>query len=215
MVREVGASGTVTTVVGTTGEHARLVDWVGQAWLELQNTNPDWTWLRTSTTFNTVASQAAYDPEVVIGAGLMANWVPNTFRVYDTTVANETFLQQVDYDVFRNGYILGTTRSTEGYPSVVTIQPDKTIRIALVPNSADYVIVADYIKYPTELALDADIPEMPTRFHMALVYKAMEWYAAYENAPEVGMRGAQAYRKMMDDLRQDQLPKITRGYGFI
>ena len=215
LIREVGASGTASTLVGVTGEHARLTDWIGQAWLELQSQNNDWTWLRKETSFSTVASQATYDPEVVIGAGLLANWVPDTFRAYDTTPANETFLEQLDYDVFRNAYILGTTRTTEGYPSVVTIQPDKTIRVALVPNSSDYVIVASYIELPTELAVDIDTPGMPSRFHMAIVYKAMEWYASYEAAPEVAQRASMYYAKMMDDLRQDQLPKITRGGGFI
>ena len=213
--REVGASGIITALASSTGEQARLKDWIGQAWVELQNEQPNWTWLRASTTFSTVTSQATYDPEVVIGAGLMANWVPNTFRVYDTSIANETFLAQLDYDVFRDAYILGTIRSTEGYPSVVTVRPDKTIQVALVPDSANYTIVADYLKYPTELSVDGDTPEMPTRFHMALVYKAMEWYASYEAAPEVAQRAAIYYRKMMDDIRMDQLPKITKSGSFL
>lgn len=211
--REVGASGSIATVTGATGEFKRLADWVAQAWLELQMERREWNWMRKSTTFPTVIGQQAYDP-VTIPIADLDHWVNGTFRIYQTTADNEQFLSQLEYDIFRDTYIIGTSRTTQGFPSAVTIDPNKKILLALIPNAV-YTVVADYYKVPTELDSDDDVPDIPSRFHMLPVYKAMEWYASYENAPEVIARGAQNYRNMYDQLLLDQMPMIGIDRGFL
>lgn len=207
--QEVGASGTITSVALATGEYKRLSSWVAQAWLELQMDQREWNWMRKATTFPTVAGQQAYDPPVDLD-----HWVNDSFRVYYPTVDNEQFLSQMEYNSFRDVYILGTTRTSQGWPTVVSIDPNKKLLLALLPDIV-YTVVADYFTVPTELSADDDVPGIPSRFHMLPVYKAMEWYASYENAPEVANRAVVAYRNMYDQLVLDQLPMLGVERGFL
>lgn len=207
--REVGASGTLLSVAHATGEYARLVDWVGQAWIEIQEAHPDYLWQRKSIDFETVVGQGRYfPPEFTVPVTDFENWRNGSFRVYLDTVGNENLMSQLPYDAYRNTYLYGTTRTTQGYPTVVTVAPDKALLIALIPDRV-YHIVADYYTLPQELTLDTDVPTMPSRFHMAIVYKAMQWYGSYENAPEVVMRGIDGYTRLMSNLIYDQTQSVT------
>ena len=53
-----------TSVVGQTGELARVVDWVQDAWNDIQTKHNTWQWMRSKFTVNTVADQQAYAPTV-------------------------------------------------------------------------------------------------------------------------------------------------------
>ena len=58
---ESGRSGGVLgTVLGATGDDARLANWVADAWLELQRRSHGWTWMRAEISGRTVAGQSAY-----------------------------------------------------------------------------------------------------------------------------------------------------------
>ena len=52
---------------------------------------------------------------------------------------------------------------------------------------------------------------MPARYHMAVVYKAMQKYGAYEAAPEVYARGEKGAKRYMQMLEIDQMPGVTNG----
>jgi hypothetical protein len=206
--REVGASGTLLTVTNATGEYARLVDWIGQAWIEIQEAHPDYLWQRKSIDFETVVGQGRYfPPEFTVPVTDFENWRNGSFRVYLDTVGNENLMSQLPYDTYRDTYLYGTTRTTQGYPTVVTVAPDKSALIALIPDRV-YHIVADYYTLPQELLIDTDVPTMPSRFHMAIVYKAMQWYGSYENAPEVVMRGIDGYTRLMSNIVYDQTQSV-------
>jgi len=46
---------------------------------------------------------------------------------------------------------------------------------------------------------------------MAIVYRAMMYYAGYEAAPEVLSRGDFEYRRLYSRMEIDQLPTIVSG----
>jgi len=50
---------------------------------------------------------------------------------------------------------------------------------------------------------------MPDRFHMAIVYLAMQYYAMWESAPEVMVRGKSMFGRMIVQLENDQLQLVT------
>jgi hypothetical protein len=211
---EVGASGSITTVVGATGEYARLKNWIAQAWIELQMEHTDWRFMRAGSTLSTIAGTSEYDVTAApISLATFANFVPNTFRIYETT-GDEQYLYEMDWDSFRDEWIFGSNRTSQSRPQFVTVKPDKKLVLAQIPDKV-YTVVFDYYKLPTELSLDADTPNIPTRFHMLMVYKAMEWYASYENAPEVATRGAFYYAGLLDNLRLDQLLDVTTDRSFL
>jgi hypothetical protein len=67
-------------------------------------------------------------------------------------------------------------------------------------------VVGDYFKAPSELTVDADTPALPSKHHMAIVYRALMMYGMYEGAPDAVQRGQMEFNKLMNRIRIDQLP---------
>lgn len=213
--REAGVSGPsagIATVSNTSGEAQRLCDWVSQAWVEIQEEHEEWDWMRKSVTFNTVLNQQNYVPSGA-EANLtdFARWKTNTFRAYITSVGigSEMFVMPMNYEEFRDYYQFGARRYTYGRPISITVNPgDKALMLGPAPDQ-QYTMIGEYFKTVQNLSLDADIPDMPDRFHMAIVYRAMIHYGMFEAAPEAVQRGENLYNEMLLRLEADQLPQIV------
>lgn len=203
--QEAGISGSgPSTTVSQSGEMKRVVDWTNAGWQDVQTANPDWLWMQGEFTFSCTPTQAAYTP-VQAGITDFAAWDANDVRVYLGTTANEYAMTYVPYGDFKAVYMLGTIPS--GRPTFFTIMPNKSLRFYPTPDQA-YGIYGDYFKTASDLSGDTDTPEMPERFHMAIVYAALKKYARYEAAPEVFEDASNEYRRILSNLMQDQLPEI-------
>jgi len=222
MVAECGVSGTLSTMSGQVGSLARIVNWIGTAWEALQTEHDDWGFMRASNllgsgvSFTTVAGTAYYTLGIGAGTvGVTANnfgkWDRETFRNYTTTVgtSNEMFLDWVPYDTWRDAYMLGAMRSVQTRPVAFAIGPDNSICLGPPPNAL-YTITGDYFVAPTAMSSDTDTPTgLPVRFHMAIVYKAMQYYGSYEAAPEVLQRGQTSYMMLKRRLEALRAPEIS------
>lgn len=209
---ECGTSNTeLSSVIGANDEAARLAAWIAQAWQEIQTAEPEWQWMRGSFSFPTVNTQYAYT-STEAGIASFTNWKLDSMRVYETAsgFGTELLLSVLDYDSYRNKYLYSSFRTNYQRPLECSVAPDKTLVLGPVPT-AGYTVVGEYYKAPTTLSLDADVPDMPERFHMAIVYLAMTYYGLYEAAPEVLQRGQVGYMNQLNRLRLDQLPMVTLG----
>jgi hypothetical protein len=187
---------------------------VNSAWMDIQEVHDDWFFLRNNFSFPTVSQQQSYTPTqalipVIPGLG---NWKRDSFRLYSPSIgfSNEMVMPFIDYETFRNQFIYGSMRTTYTRPTVFSIDPAKNLVMGAVPDGV-YTVVGEYYSAPSELLLDADIPILPTRYHMLIVYRAMIHYGLYEAASEVVNRGTSEFEKMMARLMSDQLPDITFG----
>lgn len=207
--QEVGASGSETTVAGATGEWKRIVDWVSRSWEEIQFQEPTWEWMRKTKSFATVAGQSTY---TVTASPLsltdFAYWKPRSFRLYKSTVSDEQLLNHIDYELFRDTYLIGAHTTTNSRPTVIAVNPEKSLVLALPPDGV-YTVTGEYYTTPTILSADSDTPAMPARFHNAIVYLAMLHYGFYEEANDVLTRARIMYADYMDRLRFDQLPEMV------
>lgn len=218
MRQECGISGTgPSTVVGQTGNLKRIVDWVNTAWMDIQTAHPDWDWMRTSASFPTVASQATYElgtgtGTVGVSVATFGRWDRDTFRNYDTSIGtnSEVFMGFVHYDTWRNAYMYGAQRAVTTRPINMSISPTKAITLG-PPPAAGYTITGDYFYAPLNMTLDADVPALPAQFHMAIIYRAMMSYGAYEAAPEVYQRGELEFGKLMRRMTADRIPETIWG----
>ncbi|CAB4145629.1 hypothetical protein UFOVP474_24 [uncultured Caudovirales phage] len=209
---ECGVSGpALTTAVGQTGESGRMVAWVVQAWTDIQTSKEDWLFMRESFDFNTTANVWEYSPT---DAGLtdFGNWKRDSFRCASdlTLFRDEQLLNYMEWTTFRNLYRYANMRNTTARPVVVSIMPNKDLAFGSTPDGV-YVIDGEYYTQPVTLAADADTPLLPTRFHMAIVYRSMMYYAGYEAAPEVMARGDFEYRRLYSRMEIDQLPTLISG----
>lgn len=201
---------TLTTVSGQTGQLKRVVDWVNTAWNDIQTAHQDWGWMRTSTSWVTVDAQYQYTTaQCGITAGTFGMWDRITFRNYVTASGNqsEIVMGYIDYDAWRDNYLISGTRAVRTRPMDFAIGPDKSIFLGPVP-SAGYTMTADYFTAPLDMTADADTPALPTQFQMAIVYKAMMHYGAYYAASEVYQRGELEFTKLMRRMDADRLPEI-------
>jgi len=200
-----------TTVVNQTGELKRLVDWYLQALekVQMQCIEAGFDFLRTSMTFDTVANQQSYTTtEIGISAGF-SSWKKQTFRIFLTsgTEADETFLEEFDYDTFRDLYLYGSQLTSYSRPTAITFAPDDSIILGLPPDDV-YTVKGDYYKIPQLPTDDTDSIILPSQFHMLPVAEAMISYGAFEAAPEVYDRGKELSSFYMNKLMLNKLPQI-------
>jgi hypothetical protein len=209
---ECGVSGpALTTAQGQVGESGRMVSWTQQAWIDIQTSKEDWLFLREPFTFNLVADQYQY---TATQAGLtdFGNWKRDSFRASSVgqDYKDEQLLNYMEWTTYRNLYRYANMRNTTARPVVVSITPEKYLAFGSKPDQA-YVIDGEYYTQPVTLSADSDEPIIPARFQMAIVYRAMMYYAGYEAAPEVLSRGDYEYRRLYSRMEIDQLPTIISG----
>lgn len=212
------------TVVGATGSLGRIVNWINDAWTDVQMDHDDWDWMRSSNilgagvSFATVNGQASYP--LGTGAGTVGvatdsfgKWDRETFWSYTTLVgfADEIELGEVPFDVWRSTYMSNANRNVRTRPVAFAVGPDQSVNLG--PNvNANYTVTADYFVAPTEMVADTDVPTgLPVRFHMLIVYRTMMKYAGYESAPEVMQRGQSEAAGMYAQLQAVRAPRI--GFG--
>lgn len=207
--QEAGISGTgPATVVSQTGEMGRVVDWISTAYEEIQDKNATLEFLRNDFSFQTIVSTSAYLPSA-IDLAEHASWKSNSFRAYLTSTgsSDEQDICFVPWEQFRDAYQFGSSRTKPGKPTIFSIRPNKAVELWPVPN-AIFTIVGEYYKRPQVMTANADEPLFPRQFHLAIVWKALMYYATYENAPELYSTGERNYNNLMRKLEGNQLPSI-------
>jgi len=205
-----------TAVTSQTGDHARAVSWIADAYTELQNRH-SWRWLRNdfiltaTSAVSTYASSAINDATTGSAITRFNAWhiddPYNPPRCYLSSSGSDTEypLTYIDWEAYRYIYELGN--QTDASPTHITVDPADNIRLGPAP-AGTYVITSEYHKSPQVLAANTETPEMPTQFHMLIVYLAMEDSGFFDAAEEVIGRGVKKGRKLMRQLEVNQGPKI-------
>lgn len=212
-----------TAVTNQVGLLGRIVSWVESAYTEIQNrhaTEPSWRWLRHGFTVATTDGDDSYaygdctDSTTSLAITRFSTWhtkdVYNPPTVYLTSsgVGTQTRMTFLSWEDFRYIYRVGTQNT--GYPIHISEDPQQNLVLGPIPNGI-YTITGEYIRSAQVLAADSDVPEMPTQFHMAIVYKAMIKYGFREFAPEIIQTAKEDLRILTRQLEINQLPSIRIG----
>ena len=191
LVQETGiADEGPATVTGQTGDMGRIVNWINDAWLKIQSIRADWNWA-----WSTVTSTLTAATNTVT--------LPATVETIKRVSIGQGFLQALDYNDFADNYRV----IQNGDPSVYSIKPDGTLCFSSKPTENKTV---SYESYATPVALvnNTDVPAMPERYHILIVYEALRCYAQFDEAPELEKRAFLYYEEMLADLERDQLARI-------
>lgn len=206
-----------TSVLNQTGMAGLLVSWIDAAWVEIQGLHNNWNWMREPFAFDTAASVGDYLPAQTtntLTGDLMTDlryWHKETFRAHKKSIGvqDEQWLVEWEYQIFRNTYRFNL--QVAGRPVVFAEKPNgKAVMLGALPDDI-YSITGEYQVKATNLAADADVPDMPEAYHLLIVYKAMQSYGFYEAAPEVLSRGQIEYQKLLTQLEREQLPDVYLG----
>lgn len=201
---EAGAAGRApTTVVGATGEAARLVRWIKKANMYVQKQWENWKFLRCEYSQALTATDNTLPAPTVPNAIGNGMWDMTTFKLQRTTETFASPLQCQEYDDVKSEVV----DTTPGVPWRVVIMPDNSLRFESTPNAAD-TVTADFYREPieTELALDADEPSIPEKFQRIIVAKALMYYGNYEGATEAKTQGAEEYSDYIAKMENSELP---------
>lgn len=201
-------------VSGLSGQQADLATWISQAYTDIQLDNDGkWKWLRREFTLNTVSGTQRYaytdctDVDASAAIARFKEWDlhneddPPKIYLQSSGVSAETWIWPWWWLDFKRVYRFGTTVS--GQPA--HIAEDEQNRLWLGPEPNDvYVITGNYWRSPQTLENDGDEPEMPSYYHMAIVYEAMVSYAYNLSAGEALARAQTQGRDMRAKLDIDQ-----------
>lgn len=211
--RESGRSGNgPTTAGGATKDHARLFDWLADAWRDLQSRPIDWRWMREGLDGPTALAQLAYTG-ADLGVSDFGRWrmVSDDYTVKAYLAAEPTQvwrLYWLEMDEFKRRF--EDQDPAAGRPQFWSIGDDDQLMIG--PQSdVVYRLKAEYHREPTELAADGDEPELPARHHMILVWAALIQVGIFDNAPEVLARARDKFAQMEHALIDDTARLVTFG----
>lgn len=187
LFRECGCAGVApTTIANATGEVARLVNYVHDAELEIQNLWVDWKWLRKTLTFFTGVQDQVGIYTTQGGATLayptdLAEWDWKSFQVLPPGNTTYAPLITEEWQSVRN-QIFDTVDFAQ--PWRVIVMPDNTFRFDLIPDQS-YQMRCEYRSVPYDLKADNDVSNIPARFANRII---VEWarmkYGLFEGAAE-------------------------------
>lgn len=197
--QEIGGDGTVPTDTTTaTGEALRYVNWVDQAWVDIQSSQDYWLWMiGTATT----ASAITVGVSSITLAGASSdydNLIPYLSCGQPYILMFETALGSSDSkelwilsDQEFAGYNDNPSMQVQNSrPQYAAIAPDGTLKL-WPPANTTYSINYRYKKDYQPLIADATTPLMPDKFHMLIVWLALSYYggSADSNSRILAMNG--------------------------
>lgn len=207
--RESGIGGSTgpVTVLSQTGRNADFVKWVQTAFEDIQNLRDQWNFAWARGTFTLTSGTDSYDPVVDFGITLgVAEWVREGAYVYRPAsgLSSRLWLSYLEWERFRDLPI----PPVPGFPNVFSVQPDGLVRYYPKPEQT-YTAVHEYFRNPQVLAADGDVPRLPDRFHMAIVWKAVMHYATFNKDWSLHDSAEEKYEKVMDGVFEKEQGKWT------
>ena len=201
LLKETGLSDQgVSSVVGQSGLNKKAVDWVNRAWTEIQNLN-DWDFLWNTSYFSTVIGQQNYDPvDNLALSPALHKWINSSVRI--TQSSGTGYLTYVPWATW-----VRTTFSS-GKPTSFTIRPDNLISFNTLPDEI-YTIYFDYYRTPQQLSTNTDELLLAEQFHDAVLYKAILYVAAEQDAPELYQDAQSQLNIRLSAMGTSVLPTIT------
>jgi hypothetical protein len=220
LAEEVDLASNPASVESQAGEFKKLVKWLTKSYMEIQNrAGGRWRWLRREFTVNTTSGDDSYAPgdctdvDAATTIDRFSEWRlidprdPPKIYLTSTGVGGEYWLIYIPWDDFKRIYKIGSQATNTGSPAHITFDPQNNIVLGPAPNDI-YTVTGDFYRSPQVLALDADVPEMPSHYHNLIVYRAMEKYGRFNAAPEVELRGRVEGRALLRQLENNQMPKM-------
>ena len=203
-----------SAVTGQTGMNQRFVNWVLTAYEFIQGMHETWLFRQTEFDFPTVSGTRNYTP-AALGYTAFGNWKINPdennlsgIRIY-SSVADEQHLEYLLWDDYKDVCKLGSTRTQSGRPTIVSVKPDMSLDLWPIPDGI-YTVNGAYIKELQTMAANTDVPILPD-YHMLIVWKALQYYGAFEEASAVYAHGENEFNLMLPKLEFSQLPKLSWG----
>ena len=193
-----------TGVTGGNDRHQRYANWYADAWREIQSERA-WRWMRASLDVALTVDQQTYTA-AGLGAVRFGRWRPQDpdYCVQSYAAASPSALFDLHFwqlDRFRDNWVYRDMGASQ--PFTWTIDERDQLLIGPRPSEA-FKLRIDYWKEPSELVVDADAPDIPERFKLLPMWRALIEVGKADAATEVLLRAEKNYADLHGRLMADQ-----------
>jgi len=195
-----GSQGAFTSVTTTNGFQLMIVEYVKNAWNNIQSTRKDWNFYRKTQSFSTVASQMNYTVNDVFSTSVdpVENWVVDRF-IKDSDLST---LEYVPYDRW-----IIEDHTTAREPKHFTVHPSSSTGYLSFDNPDDvYTYTLHYFRKPQELSGNTDVPICPTEHHDLIVWQALSDLAQHFGNTDMYSMAAVRANQLYSNLLRSQCP---------
>ena len=209
----------------TTENRTRLISWIREAWIEVQEDQEQWDFMVRRATMPLARGQASYDVKELFDdacddGAVMDYIVPfvaplDRRYVWMVDTRPDPFNKNICYYIPHEFFFGDRDRyndRTQGIPSRWSIKRNDCIEFDVQPDTDDYHIEFAYKRYPQELMANEDELwglEKKTKHHMVVVYKAMIYAALFDESDKQVQRATKLYRDRMNKLRINELGEYS------
>ena len=206
--------GSITNVTGLTGRPEKIVNWIADAYTNIQNSRRDWGWLVSEFTGTLSIGASTYTP-ASFNLTRFGSWFGDRdwympLSLYDPAkgLSDEHEIPQVSYEYWRSRYGRGDQSITYwNRPTEFSYSPRNELIFGPTPDKA-YKLRGQYTRGPQILAAATDIPEMPSRFHELIVWEAKRLMLISDGAYEEAQFPTMEMVALRHQLEIDQLPEV-------
>jgi hypothetical protein len=212
-----------TTTIGQTGKLGKVVNWTAEAYNMIQTEGiTDWRWLEDTFNGNCTPSLRTVTGVMLGITDRFGSWIIKPTEEVGM-VAAASPLDGVDYwllyrpwEYFYSNFMVGPPASETGKPIYFTVSPANALLLHPVPNLA-YTLKGRYRKSPQDLASSVDpsrndaLPEMPSTYHMAIVWQTLILLGNYDQAFESQPGWQNFLDKLLFQMRNQQMPMLSTG----
>ncbi len=212
---ETGLSGSgPSDVAEATGIEKRMVGWIRQAWIDIQQFRSDWPWLYKDFTFNTSADKRSY-PLVELNLTDLERWNFKGASYYKTAdgVSAEQDIGATTHEKWWSRDRKGLQTPT--MPGYLFSDPvTHALMIHPLPDD-EYTVILRYYRAPQRLEVNEDIPILPTNktWQEIIKWRALYLYAFHDGAPALLDEAEFNYDEMITalDNRYGQVMSLVGG----
>jgi hypothetical protein len=210
------AGASPSAVTGQTGKLLKLVNWVADAWSQIQLERDNWLFMHEDFTFDTIADQRDYVASALATPITdLLLWDVNSFLIYKTSLdaTDENWLMFEVYRDWRQNNRQGMTARPTDRPQKFTLLPSNAVRFEPM-SDVPYTITGEYKRTAQLFTADGDVPtNLPPDFHMIIVWQALKFYGFYEDAPDVLDEAETFYDNLLVRLEEQQLPPMSEDFA--
>lgn len=201
----------LATVSGAAGIQEKIVQWTAQAWQDIQRMRPDWTFMRKTFTSALVVGTSRY-AATDFSITDFGKWMPEVdglspYKIHVSALGltDQTRLRVLPYRNWQAMYDISTTDNER--PGVVSFDWANQLCVGPPPDVA-YVIKGEYRRAVEILAADATEPDMPDDHHRAIVWLALSYFAAHDEAPAQQAEALAQFRRIYGAMVRECVEEI-------
>jgi hypothetical protein len=190
------------SVASAVGHQKRFVNWVRDAWTEIQQESSEWSFLKADKVCALVAGQDSFtlaelaltDLQDILAIYILVNGKYQPVKLIRSPSSASNILQQ---------------NKTAGCPLVCYFAND-AFTFDSVPDAA-YQIKIHYLRLPQELAANADVPICNASYHSAIWWRAVKSYARYDEDQAMYAEATEQSEKVLMLMHSKLKPEIQFG----